>query len=45
MGIMTVQASDPSIATIWLSHTGLVICVSRNFSDLMGYRHVDVSGR
>ena len=43
--MLTQPPVDPSIATVWLTHTGLIICVSKNFSDLQGYRHQDVSGR
>ena len=43
--LVQVVEQDPNWATVWLTNNGLIICVSRNFTDLMAFTHADVSGR
>jgi hypothetical protein len=39
MGVLSPLQADPSVATVWLTAQGLIICLSRNFTDHMGWKH------
>lgn len=45
MGAIKPVVIDNEYATVWLTTTGQILCISKNFTDLMGFRQHEVAGK
>lgn len=45
MGVIRSLPDDSAVGKAWLTKNGVIACVSRGFSDLLGFKSSEVAGK